>query len=111
MKNLLMTALLPFAFLAAKEFYPAGDFEGQSIKPLHIKRFDKSDGTHKAPKPGTITERLQNEKAFSGKQSLLLESTVKGLHSINLYKVKVTPGKKYEFSWRYFIAEKPARPL
>ena len=108
MKNLLMTVLLPFAFLAAKEFYPAGDFEGQSIKPLHIRRFDKSDGTHKAPKPGTITERLQNEKAFSGKQSLLLESTVKGLHSINLYNLKVTPGKKYEFSWRYFIAERPA---
>ena len=101
-----LTLFLPFTLLPAKELYPAGDFEGNSTKPLHIMRSDHSSGKRKIPQKGTVTERIQNEKAFSGKQSLLLESTVQGSHSLNLHKIKVTPGKKYEFSWRYFIAER-----
>ena len=63
-----LTLFLPFTLLPAKELYPAGDFEGNSTKPLHIMRSDHSSGKRKIPQKGTVTERIQNEKAFSGKQ-------------------------------------------
>ena len=107
-KHLAAAVLLPAVLLAAKDFYPAGDFEGKELKPLHIMRTEITGGVRKRADKTKVTERIQNEKAFSGKQSLLLESSVEGVHSINLHNIKVTPGKKYEFSWRYFIAEKPA---
>ena len=110
MRSILFTAvsMLLFPVLAAKDFCPAGNFEGNDLKPIHIMRFEFEGPRRKKAEKGSVTERFQNEKAFSGKQSLLLESSADGLHSINLHNIRVTPGKKYEFSWRYFIAEKPA---
>ena len=107
LKSWMMLGCLGAALLGAKEFYPEGNFESAKIKPLHIRRFDYTSGKSVGLKPNQgVTERVQNEKAYSGKQSLLLESTVQGTHSLNLHNIKVTPGKKYEFSWRYFVAEK-----
>lgn len=94
------------AMLSAKELYPAGDFEGKQIKPLHIMRGDFTTGKRQTAKTSDVFERVQNEKVFAGKQSLLIESRINGNHSINLHNLKITPGKKYEFSWRYFIAER-----
>ena len=108
MKHTMLAVLLCSfaAMLPAKEFYPAGDFEGKEIKPLHIMRGDFTTGKRQVAKTSDVFERLQNEKVFAGKQSLLIESRINGNHSINLHNLKITPGKKYEFSWRYFIAER-----
>ena len=107
-KLLCTTALLLAAFAAAeaREIYPAGNFEGNSIKPLHCRRYNSVNGKRnfKIPKE-LVTERIQNEKAFSGKQSLLTETGKDGCHEINLYNIPVVKGKKYEFSFRYFIAQ------
>ena len=101
-----LAALIAFQ-LGARELYPAGTFEDSQLKPLHIKRFSRSkENSGPLPPRKGVSERIQNEKAFSGKNSLLLESCVEGLHSLNLHNIKVTPGKKYEFSWRYFIASR-----
>ena len=90
----------------AREIYPAGDFEGKSIKPLHCRRYTTVDKKRNFKIPAElVTERIQNEKAFAGKQSLLTEAGKNGCHEINLYNIPVTRGKKYEFSFRYFIAQ------
>ena len=98
--------LAAFAGAEAREIYPAGDFESSSIKPLHCRRYVTVNGKRnfKIPKE-LVTERIQNEKAFSGKQSLLTETGKDGCHEINLYNIPVVKGKKYEFSFRYFIAQ------
>ena len=71
-----MSALLTcVSFLSAREIYPAGDFEGTSIKPLHCRRYTSIDKKRNFKIPqDLIKERIQNEKAFSGKQSLLVEA-------------------------------------
>ena len=107
-KHFFTAALLLAAFTAAdaREIYPAGNFEGDSVKPLHCRRYTSVNGKRnfKIAKD-LVTERIQNEKAFSGKQSLLTETGKDGCHEINLYNIPVVKGKKYEFSFRYFIAQ------
>lgn len=90
----------------AREIYPAGDFEGNAIKPLHCRRYATVNQKRNFTIPkDLVTERIQNEKAFSGKQSLLVEAGKDGCHEINLYNIPVVKGKRYEFSFRYFIAQ------
>ena len=99
-----LAAALPGA--GAREIYPAGNFEGSSIKPLHCRRYTSIDGKRNFKiSKDLVRERLQNEKAFSGKYSLLTEAGKDGCHEINLYNIPVVKGKKYEFSFRYFIAQ------
>ncbi|MBE6384577.1 MAG: DUF4091 domain-containing protein [Lentisphaerae bacterium] len=109
MKKLIVACaalLVAASAVEAREIYPAGDFEGKSFKPLHCRRYANinSKRQYKIPK-GLVTERIQNEKAFAGKQSLLVEAGKDGCHEINLYSIPVVKGKKYEFSFRYFIAQ------
>ena len=99
-----LAAALPGA--GAREIYPAGNFEGSSIKPLHCRRYTSINGKRNFKiSKDLVRERLQNEKAFSGKYSLLTEAGKDGCHEINLYNIPVVKGKKYEFSFRYFIAQ------
>ena len=80
-KFLLSSAALLAAFAGteAREIYPAGNFESSSIKPLHCRRYTSGNGKRnfKIPKE-LVTERIQNEKAFTGKQSLLTEAGKEG---------------------------------
>ena len=106
-KRICMAVLLPLATLTARELFPAGDFESSSIKPLHCRRFTNVNKKQnfKIPKD-LVRERLQNEKSFTGRQSLLAEAGANGCHEMNLYNIPVVRGKKYSFSFRYFIAAK-----
>lgn len=106
-KKIITLSLLPLTALSARELYPAGNFEGDSVKPLHCRRYEtvNKKRNFKISKD-LVRERIQNEKAFSGKKSLLTEAGKNGCHEINLYNIPVVRGKKYEFSFRYFIAQK-----
>jgi len=95
-------ALLPA--MQGKELYPAGDFEGKSEKPLYIRRFDHTGGKRTPiDNKGKVIDRIQADKAYAGKQSLLLETGIEGSHELNLNGIKWDPSKKYEMTCRCFI--------
>ena len=93
MKHTMLAVLLCSfaAMLPAKEFYPAGDFEGKQIKPLHIMRGDFTTGKRQVAKTSDVFERLQNEKVFAGKQSLLIPArSTNSAGGISLLSAKAT---------------------
>ena len=108
---LICAAAASSLFLGAKELYPAGDFEGSTLAaPLSVRKFVANPKRIAAP-AGTVTEKIQSEKALNGKQSLLLEAQENGIHELNLHHVKIVPGKKYKFSVSYLVEEAAPKTL
>lgn len=107
LRNIILSFALPLLAFGV-EFISSGGFEQPYKEEFHVRRVLRDADGKILPIPdGVITDRVQRERVYSGKYALLMESK-EGGHEINTNRkvIKVIPGAKYQFSFRYFIVAK-----